>query len=93
MVLCCAWAKERGFAAVRLMLTQDEHVSLERAREHQEDWMPDALAIVSGNAERGHLHATVWRGGEMIHDPHPSRAGLLDVLDVIVFVPHQPRLT
>jgi hypothetical protein len=47
-------------------------------------------AIVSGQATRGLLHATVWRGGELVHDPHPSRAGLLDVEDVLVLVAIDP---
>jgi hypothetical protein len=47
-------------------------------------------AIVSGPTERGLLHATVWRAGLLVHDPHPSRAGLLAVEDVIVLVPFEP---
>lgn len=51
-----------------------------------------ALCIVSGPSPRGPwLHATVWRGGEIIHDPHPSRAGILDVSDTLVLVPLDPR--
>jgi hypothetical protein len=59
---------------------------------------PEALeqvkgyAIVSGMTERGLLHATVWRAGKLVHDPHPSRAGLLNVEDVIVLVPIDPAL-
>lgn len=50
------------------------------------DHVGDAFAIVGGRAARGHLHACVYRGGRLVHDPHPSRAGLLSVKDVIVFV-------
>lgn len=56
-------------------------------------WLDAAVrgyAIVSGRSPRGLLHATVWRGGELVHDPHPSRAGLLGVQDVLVLVPLDP---
>lgn len=48
-----------------------------------------ALSIVSGKSPRGDwLHATVWRGRELLHDPHPSRAGLEgEPVDTIVLVP------
>ena len=48
-----------------------------------------ALSIVSGKSPRGDwLHATVWRGCELLHDPHPSRAGLVgEPVDTIVLVP------
>lgn len=36
-----------------------------------------ALYIVNGQSARGVRHSTVWRDGAMVHDPHPSRAGLL----------------
>ena len=35
-------------------------------------------------------HATVWYGGEMIHDPHPSGAGIKDVECIDVFYPLNP---
>jgi hypothetical protein len=39
---------------------------------------PRVLHILTGPSPRGNetLHATVGRGGQIIHDPHPSRAGL-----------------
>jgi hypothetical protein len=51
----------------------------------------DAWLIVSGPADRGHDHSTVWRNGALVHDPHPSRAGLLSINDVIVFVAIDPK--
>lgn len=33
--------------------------------------------ILNGKSPRGeHLHSVVAQGGNMVHDPHPSRAGL-----------------
>lgn len=38
--------------------------------------LDDVFCIVSGKSPRGDfLHATVWRGQTLVHDPHPSRAG------------------
>jgi hypothetical protein len=47
------------------------------------------LAIVGGHSPRGaFLHAVVGNvHGEVLWDPHPSRAGLVDVVDVILPVP------
>ncbi len=49
-----------------------------------------APTIVSGPAARGIDHSTVWVSGKLFHDPHPSRAGLLSVMDICLFVPLKP---
>ena len=41
--------------------------------------IPDRLCIVEGHSPRGGLHGVLGYGGKIIWDPHPSRAGLLDV--------------
>lgn len=51
---------------------------------------PDAYYLASGPAERGVHHMVVMRAGEMAHDPHPSRAGLLKAEHVYVLVPMVP---
>lgn len=81
-----AWLVGHGLTPVVWNL----NATLDDAREQLADHLPDTLMIVSGKAERGLVHATVWRGGEMVHDPHPSRVGLLDVHDAIMFVPRDP---
>lgn len=40
---------------------------------------PAGLYLADGPSERGCGHFVVMRDGEMVHDPHPSRAGLLNV--------------
>lgn len=44
------------------------------------------VMIASGPAERGHIHCVLWRCGKLLHDPHPSNAGLLkaDHFDLMV---------
>lgn len=44
--------------------------------------IPDRLCLVNGHSPRGYLHSTVGFGGEVVWDPHPSHAGLLDVTEV-----------
>ena len=36
----------------------------------------DIHHIISGYTERGTYHATVGHRGKVVHDPHPSKAGL-----------------
>lgn len=45
---------------------------------YHEDRVPVGYTIMSGMAERGLLHSVVAYDGRMVHDPHYSRAGLLD---------------
>jgi hypothetical protein len=36
----------------------------------------DGYVIAAGKSPRGVSHAVIYKGGEMVHDPHPSRAGV-----------------
>ena len=55
-------------------------------------WEPEGLCILSGKSPRGSFyHSVVARGLEVVHDPHPSRAGLLSHVDAIVLVPIEPK--
>jgi len=47
---------------------------------------PDELVFVSGPSPRGVPHQVLYRNGELWHDPHPSRAGLLSVNENDLFV-------
>ena len=47
----------------------------------------DLHYIASGPSPRGEFeHAVVYRNGELVHDPHPSRSGLPKVTWVIFLV-------
>ena len=35
--------------------------------------------LTIGPSQRGVSHAVIYKDGEMVHDPHPSNAGLLSV--------------
>lgn len=45
------------------------------------------MYLASGKSARGVSHMVVMNGGELVHDPHPSRAGLLKVDLIYVLVP------
>lgn len=69
------WLRERGMFAVFL-----KDVDVEFLRRYY----GGALMLVGGRNSRG-MHEVVYRGGEMVHDPHPSRVGIDTVEDVIIF--------
>jgi hypothetical protein len=48
---------------------------------------PRGYSIMSGKAERGFQHSVVALDGIMVHDPHSSRVGLLQVRDFIILFP------
>lgn len=37
----------------------------------------DGYYLVSGKSPRGVQHCVIYRNGKMVHDPHPSGAGIL----------------
>ena len=48
------------------------------------------LLIVGGEADRGNYHATIWENGVMVHDPHPSKSGLISVESIDLLYPLDP---
>ena len=48
---------------------------------------PQGYSILSGKGPRGLDHSTVALDGGMVHDPHPSRAGLLEIRYYVCFLP------
>ena len=71
---CRRWLKERGLTIIFT------------------DEPPPAgcLAIASGPTPRGAEHAVVVRGQELVHDPHPSRAGLSCATSAFYILPLDP---
>ena len=63
------------------------------------DYKPEELLlncwiVATGPSPRGteewHRHAVVWRNGNIIHDPHPSGAGLSTIDMYGVFITKDP---
>ncbi|KKL93968.1 hypothetical protein LCGC14_1869380 [marine sediment metagenome] len=48
--------------------------------------------IVSGKTSRGFMHATVWKNGQLVHDPHPLREGLIEPEEIDIFIAMEPAL-
>lgn len=44
-----------------------------------DDAEPGEVVFVAGKSPRGVMHQVLYRDGVVWHDPHPSRAGLVDV--------------
>ena len=49
------------------------------------DAEPGEIAFVMGMSPRGVCHQVLYRDGELWHDPHPSRDGITDVREVLVW--------
>ncbi|MFJ4787579.1 hypothetical protein [Streptomyces sp. NPDC088794] len=65
-----------------------------RVQGHSLDVLPVdaycAYGMAWGVSPRGVRHSVCWADGRMSHDPHPSRAGLLNVTDLIAVHPIRP---
>lgn len=55
------------------------------------NFQPDCLYLASGPSVRGCGHMVVMCAGELVHDPHPSRAGLIKVEHVHLLIPKDLR--
>lgn len=83
---CVRWLRARGI-----------HLVLLQGLDTTWPWIPpsDLPIIVGGPSPRGPWHHAVvgiWRGGgamEVLHDPHPSRAGLAgdDIFKAYLLIP------
>lgn len=54
------------------------------------NWIPDVLYLASGLSPRGVHHMVLMRGGKLVHDPHPSKAGISETNHIWVLVPFDP---
>lgn len=71
------WLRPRGYWAIPLPVGNG--------------WKPEGLCILSGKSPRGDYdHCVIARGLDVVHDPHPSRAGIQTMVDVVVLVPLEP---
>ena len=50
-------------------------------REKLMEELKDQYYLVYGDSPRGVYHSTIWQNGVMVHDPHPSRDGILNLGD------------
>lgn len=78
--VCVSWCGERGYTPLMFPLPTFEDLRN----------LPNSFCVVSGPAARGLDHAVVYRGEEMMWDPHPSDLGISSPNDVTVFVKNNP---
>jgi hypothetical protein len=78
------WARGRGWNPV--LIEQNDPLNVVRSWY----WAEAGYYIASGPCERGSRHACVYRDGGLVHDPHPSRAGLLSADTWTLFAPLDP---
>lgn len=48
------------------------------------DELKDVFYIAAGPSPRGVIHAVIYQNGKMVHDPHPSRDGILEIYSLEV---------
>jgi len=68
------WLEKLGFT---LLAWQDE------------TWLP-GYYLATGISERGINHTVVYKGGKLVHDPHPSRSGIKKVKEIWALLPVDP---
>lgn len=73
-----AWLRARGIESFR------------RYTERGQVPFNEGLYLASGPSPRGVHHMVVMCDGRLLHDPHPSRAGLLEVRYITVLIPFDP---
>lgn len=58
------------------------------------DGKPGEVLFVAGPSQRGVMHQVLYADGVLYHDPHPSKAGLVAVIEVLAWRPvrhdHEP---
>ena len=81
---------EERVAYMRILHRLGYHV--QRVEFGELEIVPAGYSIASGMADRGVMHSCVAMNGEIVHDPHPSRAGLhaIDYYEVLVRLAPRP---
>jgi hypothetical protein len=57
-----------------------------------ESYRPPIVYLASGTSPRGLAHMVVMYGEELLHDPHPSRAGLVEITNTFILTPIDPAV-
>lgn len=77
------WLKSLGYYALNFQLEEFE----DEYREAFMEQLGPGLGIMGGKSPRGDFdHAVVSNGYGMVHDPHPSRDGILTQDGVVVLI-------
>ena len=53
--------------------------------------LKDKYYLVTGDSIRGFSHITIYQNGKLVHDPHPSRDGIIKITEFQTIVPAPPQ--
>ena len=76
-----------------IWLTKEFGLSMCHIARGDGSWFIDdcnTFHLCSGLSPRGLEHSCVGKNGRIVHDPHPSNEGLLEIKDVVLFVSNKP---
>jgi hypothetical protein len=62
----------------RFRVFHNEEIGVEEGK--REEWikeLTDKYYLVSGKSQRGVYHICIYQNGKLVHDPHPTKEGLL----------------
>ncbi len=88
------WLESRGWES-----RHNHHFKVfhdDTLKEQRDDWYQecaDKLYLVSGRSPRGVMHICIFKNGKLIHDPHPTREGILTFeyfQELVTIKPTQP---
>jgi hypothetical protein len=77
-----AWLSSLGYDLVTIEVPPDDELPQEVL-----DSVPEVPHFLGGISPRGFGHRCVGVGGQLVWDPHPSRAGLVSVYSIGMVVP------
>lgn len=67
-----------------------EPVMVANIRDRGNQFLGRSYYIATGQSSRNTIHSCVGFHSQIVHDPHPSKTGLLNTQDVIVFAVKDP---
>ncbi len=82
-----AWLTEHGYRltifedTIQSMTLWTDGVVSQPLKDLELPGFKGVTLLAHGMSERGLRHTVVWRDGELLHDPHPSGAGLVSEPD------------
>ena len=78
-----SWLRKRGYSAIHLEVTS-EQLSCPNLGFGSAESFHGCFLLISGKSPRGIPHTVIYRGGQLIHDPHPEGGGVTPAeLDLI----------
>lgn len=84
------WLQPRGLYALLLKSNDGEDYRFLQGFYILSGTSPRANGEIDPETKLPWQHSVIARGNKVVHDPHPSRAGILSRLDAVVLLPLDP---